>query len=137
VNTFAQADEALQASELCPYSLGASVFGPRKAAEQFARRVKAGTVIVNDVIVPTADPRLSFGGSRESGFGKTRGEEGLLEMVVSKTTLIQNGKRLRHLEPPHPRAELLFESYVQFVHGRGFGTRFRAVKSFLAAAKAD
>lgn len=120
-------EEALAASEQCPYALGASVFGQSATAGAFARKIKAGVVVVNDVIVPTADPRLSFGGLRRSGFGKTRGAEGLLEMTVSKSIAVQKAKRLRHLEPPHLRADEIFTGYLSLAHGKGLLTRCRAL----------
>jgi acyl-CoA reductase-like NAD-dependent aldehyde dehydrogenase len=128
------AAEALTASEQCPYALGASVFGQPTTAAAFARKVKAGIVVVNDMIVPTADPRLSFGGLRHSGFGKTRGAEGLLEMTVSKSIAVQRAKRLRHLEPPHPRAGELFTGYLSLAHGKGLLTRCRALGAICRAA---
>jgi acyl-CoA reductase-like NAD-dependent aldehyde dehydrogenase len=66
-------DHALALSNDCPYRLGATVFGPAAAAAALAARVEAGCVVVNDVIVPTADPRLPFGGRGRSGYGVTRG----------------------------------------------------------------
>ena len=38
-------------------------------------RINAGTVFINDVITPSADPRAPFGGRKASGFGVTRGAE--------------------------------------------------------------
>lgn len=52
--------ETLDAAGRCPYALGATVFGEEAGARALARRVWAGVVVVNDVIVPTADPRLPF-----------------------------------------------------------------------------
>ncbi len=78
-------DAALKASYLCPYALGASIFGPIPAARRLAPHIRAGSVCINDLIVPTADPRLPFGGRGASGHGLTRGAEGLLEMTVVKT----------------------------------------------------
>ncbi len=126
--------EALAASEQCPYALGASVFGQPATAKAFASKIKAGVVVINDMIVPTADPRLSFGGLRRSGFGKTRGAEGLLEMTVSKSVAVQKAKRLRHLEPPHPRAAELFTGYLSLAHGKGLLTRCRALGAICRAA---
>jgi acyl-CoA reductase-like NAD-dependent aldehyde dehydrogenase len=75
-------NEALRITAQCPYALGAAVFGEESWARAFARRIRAGVVVINDVIVPTADPRLPFGGSGRSGFGVTRGAEGLLELTT-------------------------------------------------------
>ena len=78
-------ERALDADALCPYALGASIFGPIDEARRLAARVDAGSVCINDLIAPTADPRLPFGGRGQSGYGVTRGAEGLLEMTVVKT----------------------------------------------------
>ncbi len=74
-------DEALSLDAACPYALGASVFGPENEAGALARLLPVGSVCINDVILPTADPRLPFSGTRESGHGVTRGPEGLLAMT--------------------------------------------------------
>ena len=130
--TFTSEQQALAFAAACPYALGATVFGEPAKATAFAQRLIAGVVVVNDMIAPTADPRMSFGGRGQSGFGKTRGAEGLLEMTVSKTVAVQTAKRLRHLESPHPHALEIFSGFLRSVHGAGF--RFR-VRSLWATAK--
>jgi acyl-CoA reductase-like NAD-dependent aldehyde dehydrogenase len=92
-------EEALRFDERCPYALGASVFGPEEPARRLAARIRAGTVTINDLIVPTADSRLPFGGRGESGYGVTRGAEGLLELTAIKTVSIRRGRRRPHYEP--------------------------------------
>lgn len=80
-------DEAVVCANASPYALGASVFGPPAAAGEVARRLRAGCITVNDVIVATADPRAPFGGAGASGFGVTRGADGLLEMTRPQAIL--------------------------------------------------
>jgi len=80
-------DEALDADARCDYHLGASIFGPPPEAKALAQRVNAGSVCINDIIAPTADPRLPFAGRGHGGFGNTRGAEGLYEMVQIKAIL--------------------------------------------------
>lgn len=127
-------EEALEFDAHCPYALGATIFGPGAPANNLARRVNAGMVVINDVIAPTADPRLPFGGRGASGFGVTRGEEGLLEMTRLKTVLQRRGKFRPHLEPAQPTADrALFESYIQAVHGAGAGRRLLALRRLIAA----
>jgi acyl-CoA reductase-like NAD-dependent aldehyde dehydrogenase len=128
------AEEALAADGLCPFALGASVFGPRDLARPFARRVRAGTVTVHDLIVPTADPRVAFGGFGSSGFGKTRGAEGLLAMTVTKTISVRRGRFLPHLAPPDPRQERLFRAWLSAAHGGGALRRIRGLVSLVRAA---
>jgi acyl-CoA reductase-like NAD-dependent aldehyde dehydrogenase len=118
-------DEALGAAALLPYALGASIFGPEEAAVALAARVRAGVVVINDLIVPTADPRLPFGGRGESGFGVTRGAEGLLELTVPKVVAVRRARRLFHLEAPHPGDAELFRAYLNLTHAGGLRARLR------------
>lgn len=129
----ADAEEALTDAARCPYALGASVFGPTEEALAFASRVRAGVVVVNDVIVPTADPRLPFGGRGESGFGVTRGAEGLLELTAPKVIAVRGGRSLPHLEKRHPEDAALLRAYLNLAHGDGFRPRFRGLSALLAS----
>ncbi len=121
-------EEALTANSQCPFALGASVFGrDANGARRFAGKVRAGSVIVNDLIAPTADPRLPFGGLGQSGFGVTRGPEGLLEMTAPKV-IINNCSRFRmHYRPFREVDASLFQSLLQLSHGRSFLRRLRAL----------
>ncbi len=122
-------DEALRLAAECPYRLGASVFGARREAEQFARRVDAGCVTINDLIAPTADPRLAFGGRGRSGFGVTRGAEGLLEMTQIKSVLVQSARWLPHLDPPHDRDEPLMLGLIRALHAGTLGQRWAGLQA--------
>jgi acyl-CoA reductase-like NAD-dependent aldehyde dehydrogenase len=115
---------ALELSRGCPFALSTTVFGSEEGARRLAAEVDAGCVVVNDVIVPTADPRVPFGGRRESGFGVTRGPEGLLAMTRPKAVVTRRGRRLPHLQPGALDAEL-FRSYLAAVHGGRRGDRLR------------
>ena len=118
--------DALDAAAQCPYALGASIFGPEPLARSLAGRVRAGSVIINDLIVPTADPRLPFGGQGISGFGTTRGAEGLLEMTVLKTVTLRSGRFRPHYDPVTPADTAMMLDYIAAAHGDG--ARLSAVK---------
>ena len=118
-------DHALALSNECPYRLGAAVFGPAGVAHEVAGKVDAGCVVVNDVIVPTADPRLPFGGRGRSGFGVTRGAEGLLEMTRVKAVATRGGSFRPHLDRPHPLDGELFRHYAAAAHGPTLSQRLR------------
>ncbi|MBY6263756.1 aldehyde dehydrogenase family protein [Azospirillum sp. 412522] len=120
-------EEALEAAAGSPYALGASIFGPVAEARELAARIDAGTVTINDLIVPTADPRLPFGGRHASGWGVTRGAEGLLEMTQVKTVAIRNGRLRPHFDPPHAGDEALMLAALRLFHG-GPGTRAGALR---------
>ncbi|MBC7928196.1 MAG: aldehyde dehydrogenase family protein [Bryobacteraceae bacterium] len=123
----AEDDDALFQARQSGYALGATVFGEPVEAASFSRRVRAGVVVINDIIVPTADPRVPFGGRGRSGFGVTRGAEGLLEMTALKAILARNTKWLPHLEARHPGDADLFASFLQLCHGGTIRERLRAL----------
>jgi aldehyde dehydrogenase (NAD+) len=109
----------------CGYALGASIFGPEREAKEFAKRIRAGVVVINDMIVPTADPRLPFGGRGKSGFGVTRGAEGLLEMTALKAVTVRSGSWRPHFADKHSSDSELFESFLSALHGSGWRRRLQ------------
>jgi acyl-CoA reductase-like NAD-dependent aldehyde dehydrogenase len=126
--SFGDSEEALRIYDECPYALGASVFGPEERAEELAERIDAGFVTINDVIAPTADPRLPFAGRKRSGFGTTRGAEGLLELTRVKAVATRRSN-YKHLEERRPEDAEFFAAYLQMAHGAGLRRRFEgAVK---------
>jgi hypothetical protein len=124
--------EALRLANDCPYGLGASIFtGDESIACALAKRLHVGVVTINDLIVPTANSALPFGGCKRSGFGVTRGAEGLLEMTRPKVTTITRSRFRPAFEPEHPRNEELLAAFVSFAHGRGVRTRLSALRSLM------
>ena len=130
------ADEALAAADRCPYALGATVFGSEVSASRLAGRINAGVVVINDMIVPTADPRVPFGGRGQSGFGLTRGAEGLLEMTTVKVILERGGRERPHLRANAAEVSGLARAYLGAAHGRSaagrVGAFFRLIGAVLA-----
>ncbi|MBK1837312.1 aldehyde dehydrogenase family protein [Azospirillum sp. YIM B02556] len=127
-------EEALDAASGSPYALGASVFGPVAEARELAGRIDAGTVTINDLIVPTADPRLPFGGRHASGWGVTRGAEGLLEMTQVKTVSVRSGRIRPHFDPPRAGDDALMLAALRLFHG-GPGTRAGALRQLASALR--
>lgn len=127
VVTVGNDDEAATRANDCPFALGASIFTrDQTAARQLAARLTAGVVSINDLIVPTADAHVPFGGRKRSGFGVTRGAEGLLELTAPKVITASRGKFRPAFDPPHSRDEAMFQAYLELTHGRGLGQRVRA-----------
>lgn len=121
--------QALSYAAQCPYALGVTVFGSERQARDIAQRVNAGVVVINDVIIPTADPRLPFSGRGRSGFGVTRGAEGLLELTNVKAVSIRRSRWRPHYKPAGHHHTALFESYIHAVHGDAWIQRMKAVGS--------
>jgi aldehyde dehydrogenase (NAD+) len=129
------ADAAIAAHSPCPYALTAAIFGPEPEARALASRLPVGTVLINDLIVPTADPRVSFGGRKSSGFGLTRGREGLLEMTALKTVIMQRSRDLRAYRATTPDHLPFFAAYLQAVHGGSWSARWNGLRRFFRAAR--
>lgn len=127
--------EAIEIVNQCPYRLAVSIFGSGKIADSVAVQLDVGTVCINDLIVPTADPRLPFGGRGKSGFGVTRGEDGLLAMSVPATISRRHGKFAPHLQPRQPMDAQTLLGALQLLHARTLMERCSGLKNMIAAAK--
>jgi succinate-semialdehyde dehydrogenase/glutarate-semialdehyde dehydrogenase len=81
--------EALQLANDTIYGLGAAVFTQDKAkGEHIAANVlQAGTCAVNTFIA--SDPRLPFGGIKQSGYGRELSVEGMREFMNIKTVVVR------------------------------------------------
>jgi succinate-semialdehyde dehydrogenase/glutarate-semialdehyde dehydrogenase len=81
-------EDALALANLSSFGLGGAVFTrDAKKGESIARDgLEAGSCFVNDFV--RSDPRLPFGGIKESGFGRELSEFGLLEFVNVKTVWV-------------------------------------------------
>ena len=78
-------DEAVRLANDSVYCLAASVWtGDRTRGESMARRLRAGTVMINDSISAFAISEAPHGGPRDSGIGRTHGRLGMEEMVRVK-----------------------------------------------------
>ncbi|HWK15293.1 MAG TPA: benzoylformate decarboxylase [Rhizobiaceae bacterium] len=83
VITYTDEEDAVRKANNSPYGLNASVYSADEdKAYAVARRIRAGNVTVNGMIV---DPTLPFGGFKESGMGREGGIEGLDNYLETKT----------------------------------------------------
>lgn len=85
IMTFKTDDEAVRLANDSIYGLTASIFTTdigrgRKLAEQ----IDAGTVMVNEVLYTHALGQTPWGGVKQSGYGRTHGRPGLLELVKAQ-----------------------------------------------------
>ena len=80
--------DALAIANDSRFGLGASLWTSNPAtAERLAAQLEAGSVFVNGMV--KSDPRLPFGGVKNSGVGRELGLEGIREFVNIKTVWIK------------------------------------------------
>ncbi len=85
ISVVGDADEAVSLANDSPFSLAASVWtGNSRRGRELAARLKAGAVMINDVASYFVMVDAPHGGQGDSGWGRTHGRVGLLEMVQVK-----------------------------------------------------
>ncbi|HSR67075.1 MAG TPA: NAD-dependent succinate-semialdehyde dehydrogenase [Acidobacteriota bacterium] len=87
LRTFKSEDDAVSMANETAYGLGASLWtSSLERAERLIPLIEAGAVFVNSMV--KSDPRLPFGGVKDSGFGRELSREGIRAFVNAKTVWI-------------------------------------------------
>lgn len=127
IMTFKTEDEAVELANDSVFGLTASIWTKDIGrGRRMADRIEAGTVMVNEVVYTHGVAQTPWGGVKQSGFGRTHGRLGLLELVSARHIHTNGIARLPDLWwfPYTPLAGKLF---------RGFAKRF-TTGSILPAA---
>jgi acyl-CoA reductase-like NAD-dependent aldehyde dehydrogenase len=115
-------DEAVRLANEGPFGLNASVWtNSRAKGRRIARRLQAGMVMINDVLINFGIPELPYGGVKQSGFGRMMGDEGLLEFSQVKGVADTRFALKRELFwfPYRPKQLAMLRRLTRFA----FGTR--------------
>ncbi|NWF64058.1 MAG: aldehyde dehydrogenase family protein [Chloroflexi bacterium] len=75
-------EEAIRLANDSSFGLGASIWSKNiRHAKSVADRVQAAAVILNDSMAQFGIPMLPFGGIKDSGYGHSHGQEGLMQFT--------------------------------------------------------
>lgn len=84
ITIFEDEKDAIRLANDSEFGLGGSIWTENlNKAESMSRQIESGIVTVNNVVI--SDPRIPFGGIKQSGFGRELSRYGMLEFVNIKS----------------------------------------------------
>ena len=87
------AADAIRLNNLSQFGLGASIITANtEKALQLASEIEDGAVFINELV--KSDPRIPFGGTKKSGYGRELGALGIREFVNAKTVHVKKKVRV-------------------------------------------
>ena len=86
INRVKSMKEAIELSNNSRYGLGANIWSKRQG-KKIASQLHCGMVAINSVISFAAVASIPFGGTKDSGYGRIHGPEGLLEFTYPRSVV--------------------------------------------------
>ncbi len=114
ITTFQTPEEAIQKANDSHYGLSSSIITKNLTlADEMARKIEAGTVLINEVLYAAGIPEAPWGGFKNSGIGRTHSAHGLLDFVETQ-----------HIQKPRAQA-FVFKSIWWFPYSKYQFSSFR------------
>lgn len=129
VAPFDTIDEAVALANDSHLGLTASVWTrDRRAAHRIAARLQAGAVTINDHLMSHGLAETPWGGFKQSGLGRTHGDEGLLEMTQPRVVVDDLLPGVRRNMWWHPHSRTVYDGLLGALHLLyGGGPRLRGM----------
>lgn len=139
VTAFASDEDAVELANRTRFGLDAYVWTRnRERGWALARRLEAGSVMLNDCLVNYGLPELPFGGVKESGFGRSHGEEGLRAFARPRSEAEPRLTLRRDLHWfPGEGKEAWARALVRLRHGSGVGGRLGGLVEAVRGRRPD
>lgn len=137
VTPFATDDEAVELANRTRFGLDAYVWTRnRDRGWSLARRLEAGSMMLNDCLTNYGLSELPFGGVKESGFGRSHGDEGLRAFARPRSEAEPrlSLRRRLHWFPGAERVEWA-RALVKLRHGKGIRGRLGGVVDAIRAGR--
>jgi acyl-CoA reductase-like NAD-dependent aldehyde dehydrogenase len=135
VGRFSSDEEAIALANDCGYALAGSVWSrDLKRARRIADRLSGGTVLINNAAYTYGLPMTPWGGRGMSGFGRTHGIEGFLELMEPHHVHVDAGRFPREVWW-HPYRGGDQAGMLEALYGQGLGGRLRAMLKLRKALK--
>lgn len=136
VTKFKTVRDAIQKANDTRFGLSASIFSRDNAmAEQVARQIHAGSVLINEVLYTHGLSETPWGGLKESGFGRVHSDLGFLEFVNVRhihkpRTWVPTFKSLWWF-PYSKHQTALFRHFMEFMFRRSITRKLKALPNML------
>ncbi len=130
IMTFEKNEEAVDLANDSEYGLTASVWTrSRRTAAALADAIETGTVSVNDHMTTFPEPNAIWGGIKQTGFGRSHGPYGMLELMNIKYRSFDFARKkdLLWWFPYSRRTRSLFENAASLYHHPSAGRKARAL----------
>jgi aldehyde dehydrogenase (NAD+) len=125
---FRDEEEAVRLANDSEFGLSASVWSrDLRRAQRVARAIETGNVSINNVMLTEGNHALPFGGTKNSGFGRYKGEFGLSSFSNIKSVILdKDSKKIEaNWYPYTPEKYGLFSRLTEATYSRGLGALAR------------
>jgi succinate-semialdehyde dehydrogenase/glutarate-semialdehyde dehydrogenase len=130
IMTYEKIEEAVDLANDSEYGLTASIWTrSRRTAAALAEAIETGTVSVNDHMTTFPEPNAIWGGIKQTGFGRSHGPYGMLELMNIKYQSFDFARKkdLLWWFPYGRDKRTLFENAASLYHHPSAGRKARAL----------